>query len=103
MCWGTPSPPPTSGSAAKIFRSQLMGRFGAKRRTAFFELILPRLAFFIENLARPLEIDTPYFTPYSQCGVSAPQLLVHAAVCSIRKTDLWDLYKKLIKRFNDSY
>ena len=39
----------------------------------------------------------------AQCGVSAPQLLVHAAVGSIRKTHLWDLDKKLIKRFFDSY
>ena len=46
---GPPLSPPTSGSAAKIFKSQLMGRFGAKRRTDFFELTLPLFAFFKEN------------------------------------------------------
>ena len=46
---GTPPIPPTSGSAAKIFKSQLMGRFGAKRRTGFLELTLPLFAFFKEN------------------------------------------------------
>ena len=46
---GGPPYPPTSGSAAKIFKSQLMGRFGAKRRTDFLELTLPLFAFFEEN------------------------------------------------------
>ena len=40
---------PTSGSAAKIFKSQLMGRFGATRRTDFLKLTLPLFAFFEEN------------------------------------------------------
>ena len=39
----------------------------------------------------------------SQCGVSAPQLLVAAAVGSMQKTHPWDLDKKLIKRLYDSY
>ena len=37
------------------------------------------------------------------CGVSAPQLVEIAVVRSLRKTHLWDLDKKLIKRFFDSY
>ena len=39
----------------------------------------------------------------TQCGVSAPQLLGKPVVGSLRKTHLWDIDKKLIKRFFDSY
>ena len=35
--------------------------------------------------------------------VSAPQLLGKPVVGSLRKTHLWDIDKKLIKRFFDSY
>ena len=35
--------------------------------------------------------------------VSAPQLLGKPVVGSLRKTHLWDIYKKLIKRFFGSY
>ena len=39
----------------------------------------------------------------TQCGVIAPQLVGKPVVGSLRKTHLWDLDKKLIKRFFDSY